>query len=122
MFAVRRAYSEISAFVRTFGPGVSSRLTQGLRAGWAVEFSMLMSVPAICAAALYSALEVDAGWLADTQNVSATLVGTAVAVVVGYFALGLLIKLTTRRRLSRFSYYLWPLGVVLLVLLAIGQV
>jgi len=115
------------------GMTIAAGLALGLRAGWAVEFSMLMGVPAIGGAVLYSvwklmhapAMQLPLGSMtcwADGGGFLAVAAGAITAAVVGYLALSLLIKLATRRRLSWFSYYLWPLGAVLIVLSVTGRI
>jgi undecaprenyl-diphosphatase len=96
------------------GMTISMALLLGLGAGWAVEFSMLMSVPAILGAAVWEALHCSAG-RTTTPDAVAMLVGMLAAMAAGYFALTLLVRLTRNRRLSVFSYYLWPLGGALLI-------
>ncbi len=107
-------------------PGISrsgSTITAGLFTGLsrqeAARYSFLLSVPAIGGAALLDIPEAlprmaEAGFW---QDVAAA---TVVAAVAGYFALRYLIRQVRRGHLYRFSWYVWAMGLFVLVWLGLG--
>ncbi len=84
----------------------------GLRRRWAGEFSFLIAVPAIAGATLMK--------MADTLTLPTSqltsirwgpvLVGGAVSLIVGVFALRLLLEAVRRAKLHYFAIYCWALG------------
>lgn len=97
------------------GATLSAALLLGLSPAWGVEFAMMLSIPAIAAAALYSAATVDPNWL-TLDNLLPTFLGLVVSAVVGYVALGLLVRAATHHRLRWFSLYLVLLGTSLIAI------
>ncbi|MBF0111759.1 MAG: undecaprenyl-diphosphate phosphatase [Desulfamplus sp.] len=104
-------------------PGISrsgATITAGLFCGidreQAARFSFLLSIPAIVGAELLGLKDI----LFDSQHSSfslnmGTLYGTAVAFVVGYVALKILLKIVKVGRIHLFAPYCWILGVVSVV-------
>ena len=93
------------------------RPPQRVEVATAARFSFLLSVPAILGAMVLQAkdgLPLDAiAWLPLS-------VGFLAAVVVGYFSLVLLVALVNKGRLHNFIWYLWPVGIIGLIVLAIN--
>ena len=89
----------------------------GWRRRWAAEFSFLIAVPAIVGGAILKIkdtceLSPDA---LQAINWGPILFGSAVSLVVGVFALRLLLQAVRRARLHYFAYYCWLIGVLTLV-------
>ena len=85
------------------GSTIVAALFLGLNREYAARFSFLMSVPAIAGASLWKFRKVEA----DAVDWSAVGIGMLVAMVSGYLALILLVKLVKNGRLSRFAWYCW---------------
>ena len=88
----------------------------GLRRRWAAEFSFLIAAPAILGVtvlALAEFLEGDARLVAS--NLVPIAVGGLIAAGVGYVALRVLLKMVQRARLHWFSYYVWALGLYVIL-------
>ncbi len=79
-----------------------------------MKYSLLMSVPAVVGANLLSLIDALKDGV-DWGNMPAYLIGTAVAMIVGYFSILLLQRLLNRGKFGKFAYYLWIVGVVVLI-------
>ncbi len=105
-------------------PGISrsgSTITAGIATGhsrqYAMKYSLLLSIPAVLGANLLSmvhALKDGVDWGAFP----AYLIGTLTAFGVGYFSILLLHRMLKRGSFGKFSYYLWALGLITLILSA----
>ena len=100
-------------------PGISrsgSTITFGIFSGLdpnkAARFSFLLSIPAILGATL---LEYKQFLNATASDIPAYLVGTITAFASGYGAIYLLLKMVVKRKLWRFSIYLFLVGLVGLI-------
>ena len=94
---------------------ITAGVAVGLRRSVAVNFSFLLSIPAVFGAALLSlgdALRQGIEW----SFVPAYLVGTAVALVTGIGAIHLMRYIGRNRRFGGFSYYCWVIGVLSVIL------
>ena len=88
---------------------ISTSLILGVSPAAAVEFSLLISVPAILGAALYETAK--AGWSLPHQLSSAQVVAAfATTFLIGWITIWLLERLTVRRRLLPFAVYCGALG------------
>ena len=105
-------------------PGVSrsgATISTGLALGYsryaATRYSFLLAIPAVFASGLYEATKIG-----DDPNVQwgQTLLGTAVALVVGYFVIAWLLRWVTTRTYLPFVIYRVVLGGVLIALLSTG--
>lgn len=96
------------------GSTVAAALALGVAPAAAAEFSFLMSVIAIAGAAARM-LPMVAGVSADA--VPSLLVGGGVALVAGVAALALFVRLLRSGAFYRFAWYVWPVGVLALLLL-----
>lgn len=94
------------------GATIGMALLRGVEREHAVRFSFLLSVPAIVGATAYEAAGASADVAADAWPVY--LVGMAVAALVGYAALWLLVRIVERRGFTHFCWYCWVLGGVVL--------
>jgi undecaprenyl-diphosphatase len=100
------------------GNTIATGLFCGLSRRAAAEFSFLLSIPTILAAAAVENLHAyrhQTGPLSDGSSLPAYLVGMAVSALVGYFAVGLLLKVVISMHLTPFVAYCAILGVALLV-------
>lgn len=113
-----QALSAIFHGLSRSGNTISVGLFSGLSRRAAAEFSFLLSIPTILAAAAVENLHAwrhHTGPLADGSSLPAYLVGMAVSAVIGYFAVGFLLKVVISMRLTPFVVYCAVLGVALLV-------
>lgn len=97
------------------GSTISAGLLRGFDRTFAVRFSFLMSLPAVLGANILTLADVIKEGAIDTALLPVFLVGTAVAAVVGYFAIRLVNLLCDKGKFGAFAYYCWIVGVVSLV-------
>lgn len=102
------------------GATITLGLFLGLRREEAARFSFLMGAPIIAGAGGLSLAEV-AG--AGVNSHAALLFGTGLvsSAVVGYLAIGFLLKYLVRHSLRAFAYYRFALAAVVVVLLVLGR-
>ena len=102
-----------SASTITFG------LLLGLAPHWAADFTFLLAVPAIVGAAgveIFSAWRHEGGAFFATPDFGKYLLGAAVAGVVGYMTIGVLIRLVSTRKVHWLAVYCILFGLVLIFL------
>ena len=115
------ACQSVSAILHGFsrsGNTISVGIFAGLSRGAAAEFSFLLSIPTILAAAAVENLDAyrhRTGPLVDGGSWPAYLVGMLVAAVVGYFAIFALLRMVVSMRLWPFIVYCALLGLVLVL-------
>lgn len=97
------------------GSTISAGMLRGFDRTFAVRFSFLMSLPAVLGANILTLVDVIKEGAIDTSMLPVYLVGTAVAGVVGYFAIHLVNLLTNKGKFGAFAYYCWIMGAVSLV-------
>lgn len=97
------------------GLTISAGLLCGFSQRFAVRFSVLLSVPAVIAAAVVSFGKAAQTGL-DLSALPMYLSGMAAAAVSGYFSIRLIRYLAGRRSLGGFAYYCWGAGIVALIL------
>lgn len=90
------------------GTTIAIALFLGLRREFAARFSFLMSVPAILGASVLQFRDVEAATLPATQLAA----GGLAAMVSGYVALIVLVRLVKRGNLSHFAWYCWGAAIV----------
>ena len=95
------------------GTTIGSGLLLGIERELAVRFSFLMAIPAIIGALALKLFDLPGQ--TQTIGIGPVLVGTAAAVLMGYVGLKWLIRLTISGKLYYFAYYLWALGLVVLL-------
>ncbi len=98
------------------GSTTATALACGLNKEYATQYSFILSVPAVAAAALLEfkdALEV--GSVADI-NILATIVGIVVSAIVGIIAIKTFVWLIKKNRYIIFSYYCAFAGVAVLII------
>jgi undecaprenyl-diphosphatase len=97
------------------GTTIGIAVLLGLQRGQAVEFSMLIGIPAILGATL---LETAGNWSTVASGgtaVAATLAGAATATLVGVGALKLLLVISRAAKLRYFGFYCYALAAVAIV-------
>lgn len=94
------------------GATISAGLFSGLNRELAARFSFLLSIPAILGAALVQAKDIT-GF--DT-NIAVLIAGFLSAVIFGYIAIKLLLKIIKERSLMIFAYYCWIVGIVVIII------
>ena len=93
------------------GSTIAAGLYLGLDRGVAARFSFLLSIPAIVGAEILSLKDMGLVLIPDTV----TLMGTAVAFVVGYLSLAMLMYVVKRGRMHLFAPYCWLVGGIALI-------
>ena len=96
------------------GTTITAGISRGLDRSFAVKFSFLLSVPAVLGAnllSLFKAIRDGADW----SVLPAGLIGMVVAMVSGYFAIGLLHRLVKQGKFGCFAYYCAAVGVITLI-------
>jgi undecaprenyl-diphosphatase len=111
-------------------PGVSRSMativggmTTGLSRKNAAEFSFFLAVPTMAAAAGYKLLKLflePDGMTMMADNLMILLIGNVVAFIVAMAAIKLFIDFLTKYGFKAFGYYRIVVGVLILVLLALG--
>jgi undecaprenyl-diphosphatase len=94
------------------GATISAGLFSGLNRELAARFSFLLSIPAILGAALVQMRHMG-GF--DTSTI-ALFAGFISAVIFGYIAIKLLLKIIKERTLMIFAYYCWIVGVAAIII------
>jgi len=102
------------------GTTIAFALFIGMKRRWAAEYSFFIAFPTILGAAFLQGLElVHIGEFASL-DVSAIILGTVVAALVGIVALRLVLTLLYRAKFRFFSYYVWLLAFVVVIASARG--
>jgi len=94
------------------GTTISFGLLLGLDKEFAAKFSFLLAIPAILGATVVQLKGIGAG--IDT-NLLAYVLGFLAALVSGYLAISILLKLIREKNLDIFAYYCWILGAIVLI-------
>jgi undecaprenyl-diphosphatase len=94
------------------GSTIAGGVLLGLDRELSARFSLLISMPAIMGAAV---LEIGTAIYQVHEPMSVYVIGMVVAALVGYGSISLIIKLVRRDHFHLFSYYLWPLGLSILL-------
>lgn len=97
------------------GLTISAALALGFSKTWAVNFSLMMAVPAILGATASELKDVDLESLTP-DRIAQIVASAAVAGVVGYLAIVWLVRIVRSGRLWYFSVYLVMLGLALIAL------
>lgn len=95
------------------GTTIATGLFLGLERPLAARFSFLLSIPAILGAALIQATDI--GSLFDI-NTAATAAGFIAAIISGYIAIKVVLKLISERNLLIFTYYCWIVGPLAIII------
>lgn len=95
------------------GSTIAGGLFLGLDRQTAADFSFLLSIPAILGSVVFEAPALLKGGIGNV-NWLYVLIGMAAAAVSGYFAIRLMLRLLTGRRLLPFAIYVAILGLLVL--------
>ncbi|MCK9151140.1 undecaprenyl-diphosphate phosphatase [Methanobacterium alcaliphilum] len=95
------------------GATISTGLFLGLERELAARFSFLLSIPAIIGAALVQSKDITS--ILDISTVSA-FAGFLAAIISGYLAIKIMLKLIKERDLMVFAYYCWIIGPLAIIL------
>lgn len=94
------------------GATISAGLFSGLNRELAARFSFLLSIPAILGAALVQAKDITSF---DTGT-GVLIAGFVSALIFGYLAIKLLLKIIKERTLMIFAYYCWIVGLAAIII------
>ena len=114
LVGVSQAIATVPGLSRS-GTTIAAGLMRGFDRTFAVRYSFLLSLPAVLGANILSlkdAIQTGIDW----SLLPIYLVGTAIAAVVGYFAIRLVNLLTDKGKFGNFAYYCWGVGVLALIL------
>ncbi len=98
------------------GTTIAVALFLGMSRNYAARYSFLLSIPAIAGGFLLKLRDVSL----DDVDLAATAVGMGAALVSGYFALVLLLKLVKTGDFSKFCWYAWLAAIASLVITLTG--
>ena len=93
------------------GTTIAAGLFAGLDKEFAAKFSFILSIPAILGAAVFQLKDLSGG----SVEIGACIAGFIVAVISGYFAISVLLKIVREKSLDIFAYYCWIVGIIVLV-------
>jgi undecaprenyl-diphosphatase len=93
------------------GTTIAAALLLGVEREMAAKFSFVLSIPAIIGAVV---LELLGGSKGDPWRME-YLWGIAASMLIGYLALIFVVQMVKRGRVYWFSFYLWPVGLGLLI-------
>jgi len=110
LIGVAQAFALIPGLSRS-GLTIAVALLLGVERRRAAEFSFLLAIPAVIGAAVE---EIITESFAEI-NVLSILVGVIIAIIVGYAALRLLLRIVQKGKLYIFSVYCWLLGGLILL-------
>ena len=110
LIGVAQAFALIPGLSRS-GLTIAVALLLGVERRRAAEFSFLLAIPAVIGAAVE---EIITEGFAEI-NVLSILVGVIIAIIVGYAALRLLLRIVQKGKLYIFSVYCWLLGGLILL-------
>ena len=97
------------------GTTIAAGMATGLRRDFAVKYSFLMSLPAVLGANILSLVKAVKNGI-DASLLPAYLIGMAVAMVSGVFAIGLVKTITNKGKFGNFAYYCWVVGALAIIL------
>lgn len=112
LIGIAQAFAVLPGVSRS-GSTIAVALALGFSRAWAVGFSLLIAVPAICGAAVLELRDVDPSSL-SADLITKVATGTIVSGLIGYLAIVWLVKIVQRGRLWYFSVYLVILATLLL--------
>jgi undecaprenyl-diphosphatase len=95
------------------GSTIVTEFAAGLNPEFAVEFSFLISLPAIAGAALLNLL--DAGLDSFAVNAGPYLVGVLLAALTGYLCIRFLLRILKKGKFYYFGYYCAAIGLVAVI-------
>ncbi len=100
------------------GATISAGLFSGLNRELAARFSFLLSIPAILGAAVVQMRHINS---VDISTLT-LFAGFISALIFGYIAIKLLLKIIKERTLMIFAYYCWIVGIVTIIISLVWHV
>ncbi|MBH9968668.1 undecaprenyl-diphosphate phosphatase [[Bacillus] enclensis] len=97
------------------GLTIAAGLFRKLDRETAAYFSFLLSTPAILGGIVFQGMEMMSGHV-EAISFSSLAVGTVTAAVFGYLAIVSMVNFLKKHSLKIFSYYVWALGILILIL------
>lgn len=97
------------------GATISVGLSRGADRDFAIRFSLLLSIPSVLVAMIFTLVKAIANGI-DWSILPAALVGLVVSAVVGFFAIAVSRALMKEDKWIYFSYYCFIAGVVVILL------
>jgi undecaprenyl-diphosphatase len=114
IIGIAQAFSVIPGLSRV-GTATSVGLSLGLGKDFAVQFAIFLSLPSVIISivvSLFSAFKTGMDW----TSFFSYLIGFIIAILTGYLSIQIFRRMSHKRRLRYFSYYLWFAGVLTIVL------
>ena len=102
------------------GGTISGGLFLGLEREVATRFSFLLAIPAVMASGLFSLKDAFGPTVGQSATGMQLLVGTGIAFVVGYASIAWLLKFVGNHSFEWFAAYRIPVGILVMILLALG--
>ena len=102
------------------GGTISGGLFLGLDREVATRFSFLLAIPAVLASGLFSLPDAFAPEVGQAASSMQLLVGTGIAFALGYASIAWLLKFVGSHSFAWFAAYRIPLGILVMILLAMG--
>lgn len=102
------------------GGTISGGLFLGLDREVATRFSFLLAIPAVLASGLFSLDDAFGPTVGQSASGLQLLVGTAIAFLVGYASIAWLLKFVGNHSFEWFAAYRIPVGIIVMILLAMG--
>ena len=99
------------------GSTIATSLMLGIKSEDSAKFSFFLMIPAVGGATLLEAKDVIEQGLPESIAIGGLAVGTLVATITGFLALKLLVYMIKQQKLSYFSYYLFTVSIISLVLI-----
>lgn len=96
------------------GSTIVGALFRGFNKKFATKFSFFLAIPAIFGASLIQFIKAvsDKNFIIEPLPIA---IGTIFSCITGLFAINILIKLIEKSKLHFFSYYLWVIGIGIIV-------
>lgn len=109
LIGIAQAFALLPGISRS-GMTISAGMALGLTAAWAVDYSMLASLPVIFGAFLLQASK--EGGLAGSHGAAGIAVGVAISLVTGLLAISVLRKLAARKNFKPFAAWVFIAAIV----------
>lgn len=104
----------ITPGISRMGLTISAGLARGLDRELAAKYSFLLSIPVILGANLLELKDILASGI-QIENIQPYIIGPIVAAISGVFAIKILLKFLKNGKLKYFSYYVWFIGVMIII-------
>ena len=102
------------------GGTISGGLFLGLDREVATRFSFLLAIPAVMASGLFSLGDAFGPTVGQSATGMQLPVGTGIAFIVGYASIAWLLKFVGNHSFEWFAAYRIPVGIIVMILLALG--